>query len=107
MRYALCAMRSREEVMKIAVVGCGYWGPNLVRNFVQSNKVQELICCDLDQKRLDHLKNLYPTVRVLTDYKTLLDEDDLDAVAIATPVKTHFPIAQEFLSRGKHVLVEK
>jgi len=93
--------------MKIAVIGCGYWGPNLVRNFVQSNKVRELICCDLDQKRLDHMKKLYPSVKVLPDYKELLKVSDLDAVAIATPVKTHHPIAKDFLSREKHVFVEK
>ena len=93
--------------MKLAVIGCGYWGPNLVRNFVQSNKVKELICCDLDQKRLDRMKNLYPSVQVLTDYKELLKMPDLDAVAIATPVKIHHPIAKEFLSEGKHVFIEK
>ena len=93
--------------MKIAVIGCGYWGPNLVRNFVQSNKVQELICCDLDQKRVDRMKNLYPSVKVLLDYKELLKMPDLDAVAIATPVKTHHPIAKDFLEQGKHVFIEK
>jgi predicted dehydrogenase len=93
--------------MKLAVIGCGYWGPNLVRNFVQSNKVRELICCDLDPKRLDRMKALYPTVEVLTDYKKLLQMSDLKGVAIATPVKTHHPIAKDFLSQGKHVFVEK
>jgi predicted dehydrogenase len=93
--------------MKIAVIGCGYWGPNLIRNFIQSNKVKELICCDLDQKRLDRMKGLYPSVGTCTDYKELLDRPDLDAVAIATPVKTHHPIAREFLARGKHVFIEK
>jgi len=93
--------------MKIAVIGCGYWGPNLIRNFVQSNKVRELICCDLDQKRLDRMKNLYPTVKVLSDYKELLEMPDLDAVVIATPVYTHHPIAKDFLIHEKHVLVEK
>jgi predicted dehydrogenase len=93
--------------MKIAVIGCGYWGPNLVRNFFQSNKVQELICCDLDQKRLDHMKKLYPSIKVLLDYKELLKTPDLDAVAIATPVKTHYPIAKKFLDQGKHVFIEK
>jgi predicted dehydrogenase len=93
--------------MKIAVIGCGYWGPNLVRNFVQSNKVDGIICCDLDSKRLDRMKTLYPSVEVLTDYKDLLDRSDLNAVAIATPVKTHHPIAKDFLLHGKHVLVEK
>jgi predicted dehydrogenase len=93
--------------MKLAIIGCGYWGPNLVRNFVQSNKVKELICCDLDQKRLDRMKNLYPSVKVLSDYKELLRNPDLDAVAIATPVKTHHPIAKDFLLNGKHVFIEK
>jgi predicted dehydrogenase len=93
--------------MKLAVIGCGYWGPNLIRNFVQSNKIQELICCDLDPKRLERMKNLYPSVEVLSDYKELLQRPDLDAVAIATPVKTHHPIAKDFLSNGKHVFIEK
>ena len=93
--------------MKIAVIGCGYWGPNLIRNFIQSNRVQEIFCCDLDPKRLDRVKNLYPSVHVCSDYKELLHLSDLDAVAIATPVRTHHPIAREFLLQGKHVLVEK
>ncbi len=93
--------------MKIAVVGCGYWGPNLIRNFVQSNKVREVVCCDLDQKRLDRMRGLYPSVQVLTDYKKLIEMQDLDAVVIATPVKTHHPIAKEFLAGGKHVFIEK
>lgn len=93
--------------MKIAVIGCGYWGPNLVRNFIQSNRVDGIICCDLDSKRLDRMKTLYPSVEVFTDYKDFLERSDLDAVAIATPVKTHHPIAKDFLLHGKHVLVEK
>jgi len=93
--------------MKIAVIGCGYWGPNLVRNLVQSNRVQELICCDVDQKRLERMKNLYPSVEILSDYKELLRMPDLDAVAIATPVKTHHPLAKDFLLHGKHVFIEK
>jgi len=93
--------------MKVAVIGCGYWGPNLIRNFVQSNKVEELICCDVDQKRLDRMKSLYPSVQAVTDYQELLRLPDLDAVAIATPVKTHHPLAKDFLLNGKHVFIEK
>jgi predicted dehydrogenase len=93
--------------MKIAVIGCGYWGPNLIRNFVQSNKIEELTCCDLDQKRLDRMKSLYPSVKLASNYEELLQKSDLDSVAIATPVKTHYPIAKEFLSEGKHVFIEK
>jgi predicted dehydrogenase len=93
--------------MNLAVIGCGYWGPNLVRNFIQSNKVAQVTCCDLDQARLDRMKKLYPSVEVLSDYKELLERSDLDAVAIATPVKAHYPIAKEFLLRDKHVFIEK
>jgi predicted dehydrogenase len=98
---------AKESSMKIAVIGCGYWGPNLVRNFIQSHKVQELICCDTDPKRLARMKSLYPSVTVVTDYKELLEIPDLDGVAIATPVKSHYPIAKDFLTRERHVFVEK
>ena len=93
--------------MKLAVIGCGYWGPNLVRNFIQSNKVKEVICCDLDQKRLARMKSLYPSVATTTNYEELLNMNDLDGVAIATPVRFHYAIAKDFLSKGKHVYVEK
>lgn len=93
--------------MKLAVIGCGYWGPNLIRNFYQSNRVRELICCDLDQKRLDKMITLYSGIKGVNDYNELLKIPDLDAVAIATPAKTHHLIAKEFLSYGKHVFIEK
>jgi predicted dehydrogenase len=93
--------------MKIAVLGCGYWGPNLVRNFSQLNKVDELYCCDPDPQKLDRVKHLFPSVRGIQDYKELMKMPDLDGVAIATPVYGHFPLAKEFLEEGKHVLVEK
>ena len=93
--------------MKIAVIGCGYWGPNLVRNFSQLNKVDELFCCDLGPRKLDRLKNLYPSVKRIQDYKEFLKMPDLDGVVIATPVYSHYPLAKEFLEQGKHVMVEK
>jgi predicted dehydrogenase len=93
--------------VKIGVIGCGYWGPNLIRNFIQSNKVRELICCDLDQKRLARMKVLYPSITTTAKYEELLNMNDLDGVAIATPVKFHHPLAKEFLLKGKHVFIEK
>ena len=93
--------------MKIAVLGCGYWGPNLVRNFSQLNKVDELYCCDPDTEKLDRVKHLFPSVMGIQDYKELMKMPDLDGVAIATPVHSHYPLAKEFLEQGKHVLVEK
>ncbi len=93
--------------MKIAVLGCGYWGPNLIRNFYQLNKVDELFCCDPDPKRLERVKNLIPSVKPIQDYKELLEMPDLNGVAIATPVRSHYPLAKDFLEHGKHVMVEK
>jgi predicted dehydrogenase len=93
--------------MKIAVIGCGYWGPNLIRNLVQSNKVRDVVCCDLSEPRLQRMKTLYPAVKTMTDYHELLKENDLDGVVIATPVGHHFPIARDFLAQGKHVMIEK
>jgi predicted dehydrogenase len=93
--------------MKIAVLGCGYWGPNLVRNFSQLNKIDDLYCCDPDIKKLDRVKHLFPSVRGIQDYKELMQMPDLNGVAIATPVYSHFPLARGFIEQGKHVLVEK
>jgi predicted dehydrogenase len=93
--------------VKIAVIGCGYWGPNLIRNLVQSNKVREVVCCDLSESRLQRMQYLYPAVKTRTDYHELLKEKDLDGVVISTPVRHHFPIARDFLAHGKNVLIEK
>jgi predicted dehydrogenase len=93
--------------MKIAVIGCGYWGPNLVRNFSQLNKVDELYTCDLDPKRLERVTNLFPSAKGVSDYKELLKMPDLDGAVIATPVHSHYSLARDFLEHGKHVLVEK
>lgn len=93
--------------MNIAVIGCGYWGPNQIRNFNQIPECTMKLCCDLDQKRLDHIKMLYPSINMTTKISDILDDDEIEAVGIATPVFTHFPIAKACLERGKHVLIEK
>jgi hypothetical protein len=86
--------------MKIGVVGCGSWGPNLVRNLMQLNKVDELYCCDLDHKKLERVQSLFPSIKPFRDYKEMLKIPDLDGVVIATPVNSHFPLAKEFLDQG-------
>ena len=91
----------------IGVIGCGYWGPNLVRNFNQLPTSKVKYCCDLDENRLKHMKSLYPNVQVTNRYRDLIDDPDVDAIAIATPVSTHYPLAKDCLEGGKHVLVEK
>lgn len=93
--------------MKIGVVGCGYWGPNLVRNLVASEGCEIVACCDLDQRRLDGLKRRYPVVELWNDADALLNDEALDGVMIATPLSHHYPLAKRALEKGKHVFVEK
>lgn len=91
----------------IGVVGCGYWGPNLLRNFAENESAQLRWMCDLNTKRLDVMGRRYPFAETTFNYKQLLDDPHLDAVVIATPVATHFDFTREALVAGKHVLVEK
>ncbi|OQX89071.1 oxidoreductase [candidate division KSB1 bacterium 4484_87] len=93
--------------MNIAVIGLGYWGPNLLRNLYESQTTEKLIACDLDETKLQRIKLKYPTVEIESDYQKLLRRDDIDAAIVATPVSLHFPIAHALLEAGKHVFVEK
>ena len=91
----------------IGVIGCGYWGPNLLRNFAENETAELRWICDLDEDRLAAMGRRYPAAQTTADYKELLADPALDAVAVVTPVATHFQIAKEALLAGKHVLVEK
>ena len=93
--------------IKVGVIGCGYWGPNLLRNFAENENCELRWLCDLDVRRLQTMGRRYPAVQTTADYKELLQDPQLDAVAIVTPVGTHFQFASEALRSGKHVLVEK
>jgi predicted dehydrogenase len=93
-------------MLKVGVIGLGYWGPKLARNFHQLPDAQLEWGCDLDQSRLDHIRGLYPEVRTTRDYREVL-ASDVEAVCIATPVRTHYHLAMEALRAGKHVFVEK
>lgn len=94
-------------MLNVGVIGCGYWGPNLLRNFAQLKDSQVLICADLRNSRLKHMKNLYPHLETTKDYKAVVERDDIDAIVIATPPDTHLPLTLEALEAGKHVFVEK
>jgi len=94
-------------MVKLGIIGCGYWGPNLVRNFNSISDTEVIICADLDESRLSHIKSLYPKIIVTKDYKEILENDEIDAVIIATPIETHYKIAKDFLNANKHVLIEK
>ncbi len=92
--------------VRVGVVGCGYWGPKLIRNFHEIPKSRLEIVCDLKPERLDYIKRLHPLVKSTNDYRRLL-ESDVDAVVVATPPATHYEVAREALLHDKHVLVEK
>jgi predicted dehydrogenase len=94
-------------ITNMAVIGAGYWGPNLIRNFFQIPNCQMKICCDLNKERLARIKSLYKDIEVTTDIQDILRNDSIDAVAIATPVYTHNNLALQCLENGKHVLIEK
>jgi predicted dehydrogenase len=95
------------EKLRIAVVGAGYWGPNLARNFRSSPDWELTAICDIDQERAEHISDMVGGVPVITRLDALLARDDLDATAIATPARTHHDIALAALRAGKHVVVEK
>lgn len=94
-------------MISIGVAGLGYWGPNLVRNFNACPHTELAWLCDTDPDRLEAIGRQYPGVRRSTRFDELLADERLDAVAIATPVATHHPLAKVALLAGKHVLVEK
>lgn len=95
-----------KQQVKVGVIGAGYWGPKLIRNFQEIPDAEMAMVCDLREGRLAHIKELYPAVRLTTDYRDLL-ASDVEVVAVATPIPTHYPLAKEALLAGKHVLVEK
>lgn len=92
---------------RIAVVGCGYWGPNFVRNFSQLPDSEVAVCCDLREERLRHMRTLYPFVRTTTQLDRVLEDPTINAVVIATPVTSHHRIGMACLRAGKNVLIEK
>ena len=93
--------------INVGVVGCGYWGPNLIRNFRALRDCSLKVMCDLSEERLLHLRSLYPEVGAVTDYSAMLANGGLDAVVIATSVGSHFPMAKASLLAGKHTFIEK
>ncbi len=92
--------------MKVGIIGLGYWGPNLIRNFMGHPDVEKVYGCDLSDDRLNLIKKRFPSTELLKDYNELLTKD-VDIIAIATPVDTHFKFAKMALDAGKHIWVEK
>lgn len=94
------------DMINIGIVGCGYWGPNILRNFVEMPGVDVVAVADLRESQINRVKSTYPKIYTTKNYHDLIDMN-IDAVAIATPPTTHHSIGKDFLRNGKHVLVEK
>jgi len=99
--------RAPSRPLRVAVVGLGYWGPNLVRILHELDGASVPLVCDLDEAALTAMAKRYPGVRLTQSYESVLADDEIDAVAIATPVSTHYGLAAAALDAGKHVFVEK
>jgi predicted dehydrogenase len=94
-------------MLNIGIVGCGYWGPNLIRNFNSLSDCTVKWLCDANPDRLTYVKKLYNQVKTTTSFENMVNNDDIDAVAIATPVRFHFEMAKAALLAGKHTFIEK
>ncbi len=95
------------KAVTLSVVGCGYWGPNLIRNFSAIPECRVKHACDPDEARLRHMRSLYPHLQTVADFEAVLADEEVQAVAIATPVRLHYPLARACLEKGKHVFIEK
>jgi predicted dehydrogenase len=96
-----------DDLVKFGVIGYGYWGPNVVRNLDQLDQVDVLQVCDLSASARQRAQKAFPELEVTADPSALLSSPDIDAIAVVTPVWTHFEIAKTALENGKHVFVEK
>jgi predicted dehydrogenase len=96
-----------KQPIIVGVVGCGYWGPNLIRNLKSLPNCKLTTMCDVSEARLKHLNTLYSDIKGVTDFEYMLNGVGLDAVVIATPIKQHFTLAKASLLAGKHTLIEK
>jgi predicted dehydrogenase len=95
------------KIVRVGVIGAGYWGPNIVRNLYEAPGAETVAVADLSQERLDAIRKRFPAVRVTTDHREIVGDRSIDAVCIVTPVGTHRKLAEEAFAAGKHVFVEK
>jgi predicted dehydrogenase len=94
-------------MIKIGIIGYGYWGKNLVRNFNSVSACDLVYVCENNESNSTKCQSQYPKIKVVANYDTLIDDDSIDAIVIATPVDSHYPLTRLALEAGKHVLVEK
>jgi predicted dehydrogenase len=100
-------MKRKIAKIRVAVIGLGYWGPNLLRNFLTIPNAEIVYGCDINSVSFKKLARLYPSVKFITDYKKIIKDESIDLITIATPLSTHYKLAREALIAKKHVLLEK
>ncbi len=94
-------------MINIGVIGYGYWGPNLVRNFMELTRANVSAVVDVDPKKLEIVTRRFPAIKTSTNFQDLLRDSSIDAIAVATPVHTHFELGMAVLKAGKHLWLEK
>src|SRR5437660_8921045 len=97
----------KDIMIRVGIIGYGYWGPNIVRNFCAIDGFSVHTICDQSQQSLQRVQKAYPSARVTLDSSEVVESPEIDLVAVVTPVRTHYELAQAALNNGKHVFVEK
>ena len=95
-----------SSTIKVGVIGYGYWGPNIVRNLLSHSDISVTVVADQRKERLLALKKTHPSIPTVSEAKDVIAAKDIDGIAIATPVNTHYSLVRAALAAGKHVLVE-
>src|SRR5712671_3515976 len=96
-----------SKQITLAQIGCGYWGPNLLRNFSAQPDCWVKYVADTNPERLDYVQSNFPKTRIVNDIEEVLRDPEVDAVLVATPAGSHYQMTKQVLERGKHVFVEK
>ena len=103
----MCPQECKDEMLRVGVIGYGYWGPNIVRNLHGQKQVQAAMVCDKSAAALARVRRAYPGIETVSDPMDVLRSPEIDAVAVITPVWTHYELAKLALENGKHVFIEK
>jgi len=93
--------------MRVGVIGCGYWGPNLIRNVLENRRAESVTVCDANEKNLERARQRFPHLQCVNSTKELFSDRGIEAILIATPVSTHFDLAKASIESGRHTFVEK
>lgn len=97
----------KESMLHVGVIGYGYWGPNIVRNFNSIERTKVISICDKNENSIKRAGKAYPHIGTICDYNDIVSSPDIDIVAVVTPVSTHFELAKKALQNGKHIFIEK